>query len=298
MITMKKNELTKGSTALNAYHQEQSRKACKEVKEMQKHPLTLEEAKNQIVRLNDGMSKSGRNKKEMKISDYKILISVLPFMEQAFEIKRGNWEDLISKENLEKIFNLNDIIKPKAVNQKDQRILISRFELFHDQPIELLLIKVLMWGYPTKGRGKNIENILKSPNYLKFIERLTDLKRKGDITIYDIKEFLRDIKDVLEIKGLGLSTLTKFLYFMRLNVESYRALILDQRVISSISSDKFCDQGIENFKKLSYNNAINYYTEYLSFSHKIADQLHVKSDQVEMFLFEYGQNLKGMVPMN
>ena len=227
----------------------------------------------------------------MKISDYKILISVLPFMEQAFEIKRGNWEDLISNENLDKIFNLNDRVNPDVEQKKDHRILLSRFELFHDQPIEIFLIKVLMWGYPSKGRGRNIENILHEPNFSKLIDLLSDLQEKGEITI-------RDIKEVLKTGGLGLSTLTKFLYFLRLKVESYRALIMDQRVISAINSNKFCDNGIEKFKKLRYDNAVDNYVEYLSFSHEIADQLHVKPDQVEMFLFEYGQNLKGMVPMN
>jgi len=287
---LKKHNLTEGSTALNAYHQERSREACKAVKEMQKHPFTLEEAKNQTARIYEGMARSGRKRKEMKITDYKILISVLPFMEQAFEIKRGNWEDLISEEYLEKIFNLNDIINPKAV-QKDQKILISRFELFHDQQIEIFLIKVLMWGYPTKGRGKNIENILQELNFSKLIDLLSDLKEKGEITIGDIKE-------VLKIGGLGLSTLTKFLYFLRLTVESYRALILDQRVISTINSHKFCDKGIEKFKKLRYENAVDNYVEYLAYAHEIADQLHVKPDQVEMFLYEYGQNLKGMIPLN
>ncbi|MEI6677380.1 MAG: hypothetical protein WCL21_02165 [Mariniphaga sp.] len=288
---MKKHNLTDGSTALNAYHQERSKAAFEEVKEMQKHPFTFEEAKSQTVRIYEGMARSGRKRKEMKISDYKILISVLPFMEQAFEIKRGNWEDLISEEYLEKIFNLNDIINPNVKQKKDHRILISRFELFHDQPIEILLIKILMWGYPTRGRGRNIENVLKEPNFSEIKILLTNLKDKGDITIGDIKE-------VLKIGGLGLSTLTKFLYFMRLTVESYRALILDQRVISAINSNIFCDKGIEKFKKLRYENAVDNYIEYLSFSHEIADQLHLKPDQVEMFLFEYGQNLKGMVPMN
>ena len=54
---MKKNKLTEGSTALNAYHQERSKAACEEVKEIQKHPFTFEEAKSQTVRIYEGMAR-------------------------------------------------------------------------------------------------------------------------------------------------------------------------------------------------------------------------------------------------
>ena len=100
------------------------------------------------------------------------------------------------------------------------------------------------------------------------------------------------------MKGLGFSTLSKFLYFMRLKIDSYRALILDQRVISALTSGKYSDTGIEEFQNLKYENAIDYYLKYLTFSHQLADQLQAEPDQVEMFFFEYGRNLKGMVPMN
>jgi len=42
-----KNKLSEGSTALIAYHQERSKEACKSVKEMMKHPISLEQAKAQ-----------------------------------------------------------------------------------------------------------------------------------------------------------------------------------------------------------------------------------------------------------
>jgi len=163
---------------------------------------------------------------------------------------------------------------------------ISRYDLFNSTGnIEEFFIKVLMWGYPTKGRGKNIDNLLKATNFDKLISILTTSFQEGTITIDEIKELLK-------IDGLGLSTLSKFLYFMRLKIDSLTTLILDQRVINALNSGKFSDPGIEKFALLKYENAIDYYYEYLSFSHELANQINAAVDQLEMFLFEFAANLK------
>jgi len=232
----------------------------------------------------------------MKIANYKRLIQVLPYMEHAFEVKRSQWEQLVSKEILDQIFGESDDLTQKSVSNpaksKDQTAMISRFELFHKyQNVELFILKVLMWGYPTKGRGKNIENLLNSSNLSKLVNALTTFNTKEFITISEIKELLK-------IGGFGLSTLSKFLYFMRLKIGSNRALILDQRVISALNSGKFCDPGIEKFKPIKYENALSHYDDYMIFINKISKDLQAEPDQVEMFLFEYGRNLKRMVPIN
>jgi hypothetical protein len=293
-----KNKLSEGSTALNAYHQERSKEACKEVNEMMNHPISIEQAKAQTEWLKEGMRRSGRPAKTMKIANYKRLIQVLPFMEQAFEVKRSQWEKLVSKEILDQIFGENDDLTqqpiPNRTKTKDQTAMISRFELFHKyQNLELFIVKVLMWGYPTKGRGKNIDNLLNSSNLIKLVNALAMFNTKESITISEIKELLK-----LKIGGLGLSTLSKFLYFMRLRIGSYVALILDLRVISALNSGKYSDPGIEKFEPLRYDNALAHYEDYLIFINELAKNLEAEPDHVEMFLFEYGRNLKGMVPMN
>lgn len=291
-----KNKLSEGSTVLNDYHQERSKEACMSVKEMMKHPISLEQAKAQTERIKEGMRRSGKTAKTMKITNYKRLVQVLPYMEQAFEVKRNQWEKLVSKEILDQIFIQSDDLKqhsiPNATKSKDQTAMISRFELFHKyENLELFIVKVLMWGYPTKGRGKNMENLLNSSNLTKLVNSLATFNTKESITISEIKELLK-------IDGLGLSTLSKFLYFMRLKIGSNRALILDLRVISTLNSGKYCDPAIEKFKPLKYENALSHYDYYLIFLNEIAKDLQAEPDQVEMFLFEYGRNLKGMVPMN
>jgi hypothetical protein len=269
---------------------------------MIKHPISLEQAKAQTEWLKEGMRRSGRPAKTMKIANYKRLIQVLPFMEQAFEVKRSQWKELVSEEILDQIFGENKDQNPvflsdqgnSSLKPKEQIVTISRFELFHKhQNLELFIVKVLMWGYPTKGRGKNIENLLNSSNLNKLVNALVLFNTKESITISEIKEMLK-----LKIGGLGLSTLSKFLYFMRLRIGSYVALILDLRVISALNSGKYSDPGIEKFEPLRYDNALAHYEDYLIFINELAKNLEAEPDHVEMFLFEYGRNLKGMVPMN
>jgi len=295
-----KSKLFVGSTALNAYHQEQSKKACKEVNEMMKHPISFMQAKAQTDQIKEGMRRSAKTAKIMKISNYKRLIQVLPYMEQAFEIKRSQWKELVSEEILDQIFIENKDQNPAFLSgqgnssqkAKEQIVTISRFELFHKyQNLELFIVMVLMWGYPTKGRGKNIENLLKEPNITDLKNALSKFETKESITISEIKEMLK-------IGSLGLSTLSKFLYFMRLKIGSNWTLILDQRVISVLNSGKYSDPGIEQFEPLRYDNALLHYDDYLIFINALAKDLQAEPDQVEMFLFEYGRNLKGMVPMN
>lgn len=75
-------------------------------------------------------------------------------------------------------------------------------------------------------------------------------------------------------------------------IQSYKALILDRRVINALNSGRFKDSGIEVFQKLRYDNATMYYPKYLEFAHSLARQMDTEADRVEMFLFEYGLNLK------
>lgn len=210
----------------------------------------------------------------MKITDFSNFIREIPYEYQSFEIRKDVWKNLDRQLTITRIFAEKDVIT------------ISRYDLFNSTgDIEEFIIKVLMWGYPTKGRGKNIDNLLKARNFDKLITILTTSYHKGTITIDEIKELLK-------IDGLGLSTLSKFLYFLRLKIDSLTALILDQRVISTLNSGKYSDSEIEKFGSLKYKNAIDFYLDYLSFTHKLANQINAEVDQIEIFLFEFGSNLK------
>lgn len=214
----------------------------------------------------------------MRIRDFEKFIREIPYEYQAFDIKHDHWKNTKQSQIIESIFF-----------QKNTAgiITISRFDLFFAVwNLEEFIVKVLMWGYPTKGRGNNIDNLLLPENFDLLMSKLKNIDGKDYITILEVLDFL-------QVKGLGFSTLSKILYFMKLKVESLPALILDQRVINALNiNSKFEDYGIERFKSLKYENATNHYVEYLQFMYELAMQLKVRPDQIEMFLFEFGSNLK------
>lgn len=212
----------------------------------------------------------------MRITDFEELIRHLPFEYQAFNVNPENWKDVGQTEIISKIFS------------GKESVTISRFDLFHSTwDLKSFVIKLLMWGYPTKGRGKNIENLLLPENFELLISKLSLAIEKKNISMQEVKELINGIK------GIQLSTLSKILYFSRVNVESFPAMILDQRVINALNSDsKFQDIGIEKFKNLNYTNAINSYDDYLKFIFGLAIQMKVLPDQIEIFLFMFGTSLK------
>lgn len=225
----------------------------------------------------------------MKITDFKNLIWHLPYLQQAFRIKKEVWlpegkkED--KKEGKKMVFKYqNDRIE--KVFGKENSLMISRNDLFKaTNELDLFVIQVLMWGYPTKGRGNNIKKILEPERFNQTIERLNAVKQKGNITNKDVEALFSD--------GLGLSTVSKLLYFLQIKVESFPAMILDQRVINAISGEtRFEDEDVKQFEPLKYENGITYYKNYLAFLNELSVKMNVKPDQIEMFLFEFGSNLK------
>lgn len=211
----------------------------------------------------------------MRIADFESFIREIPFEYQSFDINHKFWKNLSQSAIIDRIFD------------GSENITISRFDLFNSGwDIEEFILKLLMWGFPTKGRGKNIDNLLLPENFGQLIAKLK-LHADGD------NLSLSEVQDFLKIKGLGFSTLTKILYFKKLRVESCQSLILDQRVINALSNErKFKDSGIDKFNMLRYASAVRHYVNYLVFMNELALQMKVLPDQVEMFLFEFGSNLK------
>lgn len=207
----------------------------------------------------------------MKLSDFKDLINELPFKNQSFDIKKANWKSENQKEIIERIFGENQIIT------------LNRFDLFNSSSnIHEFVIKTLMWGYPTKGRGRNIDILLKEENFNKLIETL-NLYIETDVTLDRLES------DIKRIDGLGLSAMTKFLHFLNTKIDNNTAVILDLQIIDAINLGRFEEFNFLN--GIRYNNAIKKYGEFLYLINDLSKQLMVKPDQIEMFLFIFGKSL-------
>ena len=207
----------------------------------------------------------------MKITKFKEFIREFPYLNQSFDIKKQNWKIESQQQKIDWIFNENEIIT------------LNRFDLLNSKhDLENFVFKTLMWGYPTKGRGKNIENMLENGN----LERLTKILenyRDSEITIEQLKI------DIKSIPGLGLSTITKFTHFLNTTINGNKAVILDIQIIEAINTGRF--EEFNHLKGITYENAPKRYPEYLKTINELSKSINAEPDQIEMFLFTFGRTL-------
>ena len=184
--------------------------------------------------------------KGLYLSDFMAYIGHIPYRQQAFNVKRMHWKGLASPDLLSQIFESLD---------ENAAATISRNDLFNDQSsLETFILKVLMWGYPTKGRGNNIRDFLTKEDHFKtFIQKFSGINQMRHISD-------NNLQPILNTRGIKLSTLSKFLYFKKINLNGYPSMMLDQRVITALNSGRFRDKVLQQFKNISYNNAIKYYS--------------------------------------
>lgn len=213
----------------------------------------------------------------MRVLDYRKLIRELPCQNQGFEIYKKNW--LV--ESIEE--QINEIFKNSDKSNKDKKITINRFDIENSKNnLPIFILKTLMWGYPTKGRGKNIDKLLARDSLTNLISKLQNYSDR-EISIDRLKS------DIKEIDGLGLSTMTKFTNFLNTTINGNKAVILDLQIISAINRGVF--EEFKNLEKINYDNAIKYYPEYLSIIGTISKKINSTPDQIENFLFLFGRSL-------
>ncbi len=69
--------------------------------------------------------------------------------------------------------------------------MISRNDFFQSLwDLPEFVIKVLMCGYPTKGRGRNIGNLLRPENFDSFIDKHLTTEKKNNISRKAVIELL------------------------------------------------------------------------------------------------------------
>lgn len=215
----------------------------------------------------------------MTLDSYTNLIKYLPYLDQAFETKKDVWLP-------HKIVNLSfaNFHDKKFINNK---LKISRRDLFlaSKQNFYEAIFLTILWGYPRNMRGNNFNTILHSLNIIE-----STLLGDKVLSENDFKRICKNLKTT----GIGLSTLSKLLYFFEYRIEGHQCLILDRRIIE-ILNDK---DGFIELKKLTKNrkitefNKAKIYIEYLDVMEDISIKNDYKPDQLELFLFSMGRNLK------
>ncbi|ALM22014.1 hypothetical protein AAT17_12625 [Nonlabens sp. MIC269] len=208
----------------------------------------------------------------MKIKDFETFIQSFPYQYQATNVARKNWV---------RFFPLNPYIE--EIFADEQLITITREELYSiNSEYEMFIIKTLMWGYSTGGRGNNISKLLSKPNLSLLIKKLRPY-RNAEISIDQL------INDINAIPGLAISTMTKFSHFLNTTINYNKAVILDQQIMNTVNLGRFED--LKALKGIKPSNSLQKYCLYIEIINNLSKELHAKPDQVEMFLFFFGRTL-------
>jgi len=214
----------------------------------------------------------------MTIENYKTLISNLPVRQQCFTTKRSTWEK--SEKEINWLYNLNN-----SIFNYQEKLTLSRQEIFNSNTyLRECILKTIYWGYTAGMRGNHFVNILHHIQTLEGVFK--GLNNSTNLSASDFNELAKGLK---KITGLGLSTYSKLLYFFNVKFDNNTCLILDQRLI-----DVFANKSYSQFASLggiNYNNAETKYLEYLSIMGKVASELETNGENVEQFLFIFGNSL-------
>ena len=208
----------------------------------------------------------------LSLKDYSKLISSMPIDNHAFTINKSSW----SKDND------NEYIE-QVLSQNSDSLIINRRNLRATGPIDEFIIHTLMWGYPTKGRGNNINKLLEIDNYTLLQKTLSSYRKEKAITTD------RLIKDLQLIKSCGISTMSKFLCFLAIKVDGFPSIILDRQIIRVLQNGTFTE--LDSLTHLTYSNGYRQYGNYLKMISDVSSDISVTPEKLEMFLFVFGRNL-------
>lgn len=222
----------------------------------------------------------------MKILEFSSLIRSLPVGQQSFTSKRSysKWADL--EEEYDWLRRINDKL---FANQES--ITISRNEILGSKSdLPKFLVLALRWGYPKGMIGdENLGKIFANRDLIVKLLRALCEEKLDNVEQAFISNILYELRN-LGLTGLGISTLSKLLYFLELRINMIPTIILDRRIINILQLGHFNEFRV--FKKISYSNAAKNYIQYIETTHNIAEQIGVKSENIELFLFMFGGNLK------
>ncbi len=214
----------------------------------------------------------------MNIDNYKILISSFPVRQQCFTTKRTTWEK--AENQFDWLIKLND-----NLFGDNQTFTISRQDIFETTDLRELILKTIYWGYTGGMRGNHFVNILKN---IDLIE--TSFKKLRQTVKPTSDDFNQLTTKFRSVSGLGLSTYSKLLYFFQLTFDGNPCLILDQRLIDVFKSKTYSEYDL--LSGIRYDNAEKKYLEFLQLTNEISKELETQGENIEQFLFVFGNNLK------
>lgn len=214
----------------------------------------------------------------MKLSSYIDLIKVLPYKEQSFKTSKETWVKYCNNEDFKKYYTSMFVQSTVEISRGDLFGMVEKGD-FRDT-----IFSIILWGYPRNMRGNSFEMVLKSIGKLKELI--------NGRTCFEENDFI-EIRKQLNKTGIGLSTLSKVLYFFEIQFSGIRSLILDSRIIDVIQYEKFDE--LKELRDITEFSKDKYYIRYIKTMGELSNKYKCEIDQLELFLFLFGNNLKTIV---
>ena len=175
--------------------------------------------------------------------------------------------------------NLIQDFEGKYISRGD---VIKAYEEYFRDPSKCFMrpfLLTMVWGFAKAGYGAYRTN--------KYIENKENIKEALDLINNNGQNSLENaFKKLSNIKGLGISYLTKILYFAtRAKKLNNYALIFDIRVASALVKIT-TPKEIFEIVTVGPSSKFDDYEKYNTLIHKLADCYKVEAEKLEMYLFE------------
>lgn len=204
------------------------------------------------------------------------IVNFKPLTDSKFKYNTTRWSDLnLNFKNLIKDFEDKEITR--------QEIIDAYKNYFEDNSIGVMkaFLLTMVWGFADTGYGTHrTNNYISSEQNIFIIKNAVDFINRNDPD--SLKKAFIELK---KIKGLGVSYLTKVLYFAtKARSNDNYALIFDIRVAASLIK---LTTPIEIYEivNIGPSSKFNDYQKFNDLIHRLAKDINVEADQLEMYLF-------------
>lgn len=184
-----------------------------------------------------------------------------------------------------KWLGLNEEFKSLITSFENEKItrahIIQAFEDYYLNKGSYIrpFLLTMVWGFANSGYGNFRTNkYLSETKNLAFIKRAIDEVKDNNIE--------QAFNSLNEIKGLGVSFISKVLYFASraAKIEQY-ALIFDIRVAKSLVQ-LTTPKEVFQVLNISPSNKYEDYKKYNDYVHSLASKYNLEAESIEMFLFQ------------
>jgi hypothetical protein len=194
------------------------------------------------------------------------LIPLIPVTDHSVLVEAAIWQPILAQHGLQRMHT--------AIfgNQPVVRLYRHRLLRFKYPNQNQKCLEVLLWGYPSGGRGNLHYTFLKNLNAISATAPLA-------------QQWPAYYANLHALGNLGISTITKLAYFYQHQFNGLPSVILDLRLIEVMANGRW--NGLV-MPGLTYGNAHAGYPNYLQVISGLANILGCTPDQVEFTLFTFG----------